>query len=253
MPETITCMGISLHLSSKQEVQQAIAAATPEKAVRIATLNPEFMLEGQKNKAFAQSLASMTHCIIDGSGLYFTLSINHRLRHTPSHAPELYHGADLVQDLCAQYAEGSKSFFFLGGKPGVAEQAATAIRRRHPQIAIVGTDDGGSISANPTAVSERTAQLLKESKPDILLVGFGSPKQELWMTQAAKNLSIPVMIGVGGTLDFYSQKKRASKAFQSLHLEWLYRATTEPGHWKRAYRATMVYGFRALRWLISTR
>ncbi|HSI21339.1 MAG TPA: WecB/TagA/CpsF family glycosyltransferase, partial [Verrucomicrobiae bacterium] len=70
-------------------------------------------------------------------------------------------------------------------------------------------------------------------------------KQELWI-DAARDLPISTMVGIGGTFGFYTTKKRAPKLFRALHLEWLFRALTEPGHAKRAWRAVVVFSCVAL-------
>jgi N-acetylglucosaminyldiphosphoundecaprenol N-acetyl-beta-D-mannosaminyltransferase len=79
------------------------------------------------------------------------------------------------------------------------------------------------------------ANQIREAQPDILLVAFGNPKQEKWIGMFRRQLSVPVMIGVGGSLDFIAgERKRAPLWMQKLGLEWLFRLLQEPGRlWKR--------------------
>jgi N-acetylglucosaminyldiphosphoundecaprenol N-acetyl-beta-D-mannosaminyltransferase len=235
-------MSARFSLSSRKEILSAINEATPSSKIRIATVNPEFMLESRRNQSFRRALAEMSHCIIDGSGLFFMLKLA-GFKHV-----ELYHGSDLVHDLLTGGQEVNRRFFLLGGPPGQAERAAQAITSRYPGIRVVGATDGGIIDAKSVALDPELERQLKDASPDILLVGFGAPKQELWI-QAATDLPIPVMIGIGGTLGFYTDKKRAPRWMRTLHLEWLYRSLTEPGHWKRAYRAAVVFPLSALFWI----
>src|SRR5688572_4509952 len=100
MPHKITFMSAQMNLSSKAEVLAAIQNSNSQNRVTIATANPEFILETAHNPAFQKSLAEKTHTIIDGSGLFFGLSLWSRLKRLPK--PELYHGSDLVADLFAQ-------------------------------------------------------------------------------------------------------------------------------------------------------
>jgi UDP-N-acetyl-D-mannosaminuronic acid transferase (WecB/TagA/CpsF family) len=145
-------------LAAPEELRTAIHHASPVHPVRCATLNPEFMVEAGRNTAFRNALAAMTHCTIDGSGLLFFLRLWRTLygRRIPesrradwSAALHRYPGADLVEDLLSRYAQGERSFFFLGGEPGgegtpgQAEQAATALQRRYPRLRLVGTASGG--------------------------------------------------------------------------------------------------------------
>ncbi len=248
MPQQLKFMSAQMAVSTRQEMLQAIDDATAEQPVRIATPNPEFMLEASQNSAFRRALASMTHCSLDGSGLYFML-LFWRMFKPSQPSFEHYHGSDLVTDLFERYSDGSRRFFFLGNGQIVA-QAAAALRQHYPQIQIVGTGDAGPVATHTVVIEPELLTTLKEARPDILLVGLGAPKQELWIEAAAQELSIPVMAGVGGSLHFYTDRRRAPGLVRTLHLEWLWRAVTEPGHWRRAWRAVIVFPFQALLWII---
>ena len=242
-------MSVELNLANKAEVLEAIDKATGENSVQLATVNPEFILEAEKNTAFRKSLSQMTHAIIDGSGLFFMINLWEKI--TSHTSFELYHGADLVDDLLQAYQDGSKSFFLLGGPPELAKQAAKAIKLRFPESKIVGATDGGMIDPQNVQVDPILAAELEKANPDIVLVGFGAPKQELWISLAKNSLKIPVMIGVGGTFGFYTNKKRAPQIVRSLHLEWFSRVIHEKGHWKRALKAVIVFPTHALWWMIN--
>ena len=125
-----------------------------------------------------------------------------------------------------------------------------SLQQQYSALKIVGTSDGGIISKDIINIDSTLQEILLQAHPDILLVGFGAPKQELWI-QLARSLPIPVMIGVGGSLDFMVTKKRAPVLFQKTLLEWLYRSFTEKGHFKRAYRATIVFSCATLWWIIT--
>jgi N-acetylglucosaminyldiphosphoundecaprenol N-acetyl-beta-D-mannosaminyltransferase len=254
MPKRISFRSVELAITQRQEALAAIDAATVAKPIRIATANPEFIEIASEHTAFKDALQNMTHVTIDGSGLYFALALWSFL--TGKHLkPQLYHGADMVHDLLERYRNGQKTFFFLGGQPGVMAQAAERLKHSYPELAIAGTEDGGIISTEKGNLSKDLEKQLLAAKPDILIVGFGAPKQELWI-DAATHLPIPVMIGVGGTLDFQTSdfqrsKKRAPKLVRSLHMEWLYRAFSEKGHWRRVVRAVVVFPLRSLSWIVK--
>lgn len=243
MSSKASFLGITANVASKDEVLYTIDTATAAAPIRIATLNPEFILAAQHNQAFVSAIAAMTECTIDGTGLMFYLKLCKQRLGLAS--VELYHGADMIEDLFRIYSQGSKSFFFLGGMPGAMEASAASLKQRYPQLAIVGAEDGGVIDSNAPLDPQLIAKIMT-AKPDILLVGFGAPQQELWITKAAEALHVPVMVGIGGALTFYSQKKRAPAAMRSLHLEWLWRSLTEKGHLKRAFRAVVIFPLVAL-------
>lgn len=246
---TVTFRGVELKLSTKERLLHTLDTASVTHPVRLATVNPEFIELAQRHTAFRTALNAMTHALIDGSGLFFALGLLKKIKPNPFPLVR-YAGSDLVQDLFRRYSHGEKSFFFLGGAPGVMEQAAKHIKKRHPELTIVGVQDGGRVSAEQGSLTADLEEKLRKAKPDILLVAFGAPKQELWI-HAAQNLPIPVMIGIGGSLDFHILKKRAPKLVRALHFEWLYRGLTEKGHGRRLVTAVPVFTLRSVSWLIK--
>ena len=248
MPEQTKLFSIESNLTSRAEMLEVIEAATPAKPVRIATLNAQFFMLARNNTRFSAALSRMTHTVIDGSGPAILAKISSRLGFTP--AISRYPGADLVHDIFEKYADGSRRIMLLGGNPGIAEAAAKNLTTRFPQLNIVSATDGGLVdSENPQPTADQL-ELINESRPDILLVGFGAPKQELWI-DAAKGLPVMVMIGVGGSFGFYTTKKRAPQWMRGLGLEWLYRGLTEPGHWGRVFQAIILFPLAAIGWLIK--
>ena len=94
-----------------------------------------------------------------------------------------------------------------------------------------------------SSVLEMDRAILDESAadPDVLLVAFGNPKQEKWIGMYGRELGIPVMIGIGATLDFIAgHMQRAPEWMQNSGLEWLYRLLQEPGRMWRRYVVDMV-------------
>jgi N-acetylglucosaminyldiphosphoundecaprenol N-acetyl-beta-D-mannosaminyltransferase len=79
--------------------------------------------------------------------------------------------------------------------------------------------------------------------PELLLVAFGHPKQEMWIARHLPDLpSVKVAVGIGGTLDYWSgAKKRAPQFLRSLGLEWFWRLMQEPKRWRRIFDAVVVF------------
>jgi N-acetylglucosaminyldiphosphoundecaprenol N-acetyl-beta-D-mannosaminyltransferase len=243
MPKEITFMQVTFQLSTKTEVLEAIDTATTEQSIRIATLNPEFMLLAQHNQHFREALSQMTHCIIDGAGLYFALRMS-------GIRAERYAGSTLMANLFEKYSDGSKSFFLVGGKVNHAQDAVRTISQKYPLITTINGTDGGIIEKNPIKVDPALISTIQSAKTDVLFVGFGAPKQELWIQAAIKDKPANVMIGVGGSFGFYTNKKRAPEWMRTLYLEWLYRGLTESGHWKRVIRAVIIFPLQVVGWMI---
>jgi len=187
-------MRLEAMIDEPEALLAAIDAATLKKSVRIATLNPEMALDANSRPDFREAVQHMTDCCIDGTGLFIWARI------AGLKPPKRYHGADLVHDLFERYQDGSHSFYLLGGQGDRARTAQVEIEHRFPGLRIVGAEGGGKIPSQDVSIDPELAERIQQAAPDILLVGFGAPKQELWINAARELNLAPVMIGVGGTI-----------------------------------------------------
>jgi alpha-1,3-mannosyltransferase len=125
--------------------------------------------------------------------------------------------------------------FLLGGKPGVAERAAIAMRRIAPQHKYVGTHRGHLDASAEREVADR----IRATQANLVIVGFGNPDQEIWMAKYARELGVDLVIGVGALLDFQAGSiPRAPGWMQRVRAEWLHRLVLEP---KRLWKRYVVY------------
>ena len=188
------------------------------------TANPEIVLRCREDAAYAAAVNGAKLVLADGVGDLCAA----RILGTP--LPGRVAGADLVPRLLARLAERGGSVFLYGARPGVAQRAGEKLKSAYPGLRIAGTENG--------YISDETALLeaLEREKPDLLLLGLGAPRQELWMAENRQRTPA-VMIGVGGLLDvFAGDIPRAPEAWQRLGLEWLYRLLREPRRFKRVIR-----------------
>lgn len=134
-------------------------------------------------------------------------------------------GVEIADRLIARSAEMGYRVFLLGAAPGVAELAAERMRLKHPGCHIVGARHGYFPPDDDTLVAQEVAA----TKPDVLLVGMGMPRQENFILATRDVIGAPVAIGVGGTFDVFSGKtRRAPRLFQAMHVEWLWRLILNP-------------------------
>ena len=121
--------------------------------------------------------------------------------------------------------------YLLGGKPGIAEQAAENMKKTHPKLCICGTADGYFKDEAPVIAR------INEARADVVFVCLGAPKQECFMHDHRAELNVHLMIGLGGSLDgFAGTVRRAPKWMIRLQLEWLYRLLREPSRIGRMMR-----------------
>jgi N-acetylglucosaminyldiphosphoundecaprenol N-acetyl-beta-D-mannosaminyltransferase len=141
---------------------------------------------------------------------------------------ERVYGPDLMLAVCdAGRAVGLRHYLF-GGVPGVALELKQKLTARFPGLEIVGTFTPPFRELNP----EETDALKREvaqTRPDVIWVGLGTPKQERFMARFAAELDAGVLIGVGAAFDFHSGRVRqAPRWIQRSGFEWLFRLATEP-------------------------
>ncbi|HHV79227.1 MAG TPA: WecB/TagA/CpsF family glycosyltransferase [Firmicutes bacterium] len=195
----------------------------------VITANPEFVYSLHHTPRLRELLDRADMVVADGSGVV----IASKLLGCP--LPERVPGVDLVEGVLntGQVSE----VYLLGGKPGVAVEAGRNLQGRFPHVHLVGTHHGYfGIEEEATLIAE-----IAGSGAQLLLVGMGAPKQEMWLLEHKHELKVPVMIGVGGSLDVFAGRvKRAPGWAQRSHLEWLYRMVSEP---KRFYRLPRLLWF----------
>ncbi|HHV46574.1 MAG TPA: WecB/TagA/CpsF family glycosyltransferase [Tissierellia bacterium] len=198
----------------------------------ICTPNTEIVMAA-RDDAYLKNLINGFDLIIpDGIGLIY----GSRIRKKP--LKERVTGFDLSVNMLEIADEKGYSIFLLGGKEGVAKKASENIIKKYPNIKIAGVHNGyfkGSHNGYKDHDEEmKVIEMINSSKPDIIFVGLGFPKQEIWISENRHRIYGKVIIGNGGTMDILSgNAKRAPVAFQRLGLEWLYRLMKEPSRIRR--------------------
>jgi N-acetylglucosaminyldiphosphoundecaprenol N-acetyl-beta-D-mannosaminyltransferase len=144
--------------------------------------------------------------------------------------PQRVTGADLVLELMESAdAHGGVRVFLLGAGPGVAERAAKRIVARWPAVEVVGTYSPPFGFEHNAAENAAILERITACRPDVVIVGLGAPKQELWVHANRPELNASVALCVGATIDFLAgNKRRAPRWMQKFGLEWFHRAITEP-------------------------
>jgi N-acetylglucosaminyldiphosphoundecaprenol N-acetyl-beta-D-mannosaminyltransferase len=190
----------------------------------VVTPNPEIVMRARSQAALARAIERSDLALADGVGLRWA----GRLLHRPIR--EVVPGSDLVVRLADRAASGQR-WFLLGGAPGAAEEAGRALQRRNPGLVVAGTVDG---APDPT-FDRQAIRAIQESAPvDVLLVAYGAPGQEIWMTRNQPRLRVPLAMGVGGTFNFLAGRSPVPPAFvRRANAIWLFRLVTEPWRWRR--------------------
>ncbi|HYG21210.1 MAG TPA: WecB/TagA/CpsF family glycosyltransferase [Verrucomicrobiae bacterium] len=228
-----------------QRIEDMIASRRPH---YIATANMDFVVQARADLELRRILFEADLVLCDGTPLVWAS----RLLANP--LPERVAGADMVPELIRVAAEKGYRLFLLGAAPEAAERAVANLRRQHPNLQIAGHYSPPFkplLEMDHDDINRR----IRDAKPDILLVSFGCPKQEKWISMNYQSLNVPVSIGVGATIDFLGgQMKRAPRWMQRSGLEWVYRLMQEPRRLFKRYAVDMgVFGTQFLcQWFRSS-
>jgi N-acetylglucosaminyldiphosphoundecaprenol N-acetyl-beta-D-mannosaminyltransferase len=138
------------------------------------------------------------------------------------------YGPDTTLLLCEAAAREGWRCYFYGGGEGVAAAMSDVLRRRFPGLEIAGSS---APPFRPLNAEEVAAEIrrINEAEPDLVFVGLGSPKQELWMAAHRPALQAAVLLGVGAAFDFHTGRiRQAPRWMMRSGLEWLFRLAQEP-------------------------
>lgn len=144
---------------------------------------------------------------------------------------ERVYGPDFLR---AVFEHGAQlRHFFYGGGPGIAERVAETMDRSYDDCRVVGYFTPPMLE--PGAIDHEAIKVINEARPDVVWVGLGHPKQELWMNVMASELEVPVLAGVGAAFDFIAgTQKEAPVWMKRAGLQWLHRLASEPTRlWRR--------------------
>jgi N-acetylglucosaminyldiphosphoundecaprenol N-acetyl-beta-D-mannosaminyltransferase len=192
------------------------------------TPNVDHVVQAERHAAFREAYARADLCLADGMPLLWASRV------LGSPLPEKVSGSDLLLPLMRLAAERAWRVYLLGGAPGVAVEAAEKLADELG-VNVVGTD---SPMVDLDGLAERSDEIVEQvaaTRPDLVLVAFGAPKQELWIDRFGSRIRPAVAIGVGASLDFVvGRTKRAPAWMSRVGLEWLFRLGQEPRRlWRR--------------------
>jgi exopolysaccharide biosynthesis WecB/TagA/CpsF family protein len=195
----------------------------------ITTPNLDFLYNASNDQHFMQILNSSSLNIPDGKPLILLSRVLGRP------LKEKVSGADFFVEVCRKSVDKNISIFLLGSAPGVADKAKGNLEERFNGIDIVGARSPSFGFEKDEVESRELVEKINIVSPDILFVGVGSPKQELWIDKYLDQLDVKVAIGVGASFDFAAGNVKIPPPYiKKIGFAWLWRLTLEPKRlWKR--------------------
>ena len=214
-----------------QETLQAINQLIQEnKSAYVVTPNVDHIVQLETNRELQEVYKSASLILTDGKPLLWIAN----WYGTP--IKEKISGSDLFPLLCDMAANKGYKMFFLGAAEGVAKKAAENLVMKYKGLQVVGTYSPPFGFENNKNEMDKIKNMIKASKPDILIVGLGCPKQEKFMYHHCKELGVPISLGLGASFDFEAGNiKRAPRWMANHGLEWLFRITQDPRRMAKRY------------------
>jgi N-acetylglucosaminyldiphosphoundecaprenol N-acetyl-beta-D-mannosaminyltransferase len=231
LPPTVRLGATEVHPLTMDEAVGAVMdlAAKAEPAL-VVTPNVDHLVMLERDARFADAYRRASLRLADGAPLVLLA----RVLHTP--IPERVAGSDLIFRVLAAAEAQERSVFLFGGQPETSSRAVDVLRRSFPTLRIAGTatpmvdiDTPGDDEAEALAQVRRT-------RPDILIMFLGTPKQEVWFWARQPLLPPVVALALGGTIDMVAgTKRRAPRWLQRIGLEWTWRLAQDPVRLGRRY------------------
>lgn len=247
-------LGVRIDNLEKKEILERISNFLDEPRFhQIATVNPEFTLEAQKNEKFQNILNASDLNVADGMGIRFAF-----WRHGEKLQARIA-GADLMLEILRLAEEKNLKIFLAARKDGLStwQETREAILKIYPNLQIEGAnldchsrENGNPVANQSVSTLDSRRSLSSQSgggnDKNILFCNFGAPHQEFFINRV-KCDTIRLAIGVGGSFDFLTGKVcRAPKWMRKMGLEWLWRLILQPKRIGRIFRAVIVFPFKVV-------
>ncbi|MGE4231747.1 MAG: WecB/TagA/CpsF family glycosyltransferase [Bacteriovoracia bacterium] len=203
--------------------------------------NVHTVVTGFQNPDYAAVTNGATIATADGVPLIWASKLFHKSR-----GSNVIHGRASGPNIMARVFEQDDTFrhYFYGSTQDVLDELKKNLSTKFPKLQCAGFFSPPFRQAQTPQTPLTNEEIedckrINESNADIVWVGLGAPKQEIWMYRARKHLTAPVLVGVGAAFDFLAgNKKRAPQWMQKAGLEWSYRMIQEPKRLASRYMKT---------------
>jgi len=248
LPNQAPVVGSSISMTSYSEVLAAIADRPTDTAMVISVCNVHSVMSARKDPDLATALEGSDITTPDGVPLVWAL------RWTENPEQERVYGPTLMRRALREDDARKWRHYLYGSTEDTIVKLIGSIAEIAPEAQIVGHT---APPFRPLTEDEQRDHLdaIRESGADIVWVGLGMPKQELWMHAVRHQLPGVALVGVGAAFDFIAGNvKEAPLWMRKASLEWLYRLMKEPRRlWRRYIWNNPAYVILLARQLITAK
>lgn len=223
-------MGVKLHAPTLDMlIDDVLTLARDRSSTSLITyLNAHCVNLYHRLPEYREALQEAAYLYADG------MSVVKAARRLGLAVPERLSAAHFFDRFCERCSKESLLLYFLGSTRPVVRAAAENLRERFPELKIVGWWHGhfelGDLE------EERIITEIRAFKPDLLIVGMGAPRQEVWLARHRERLNVPAAWCVGAMFEYFAgTRARAPRWMRERGLEWLFRLALEPRRLGRRY------------------
>jgi len=241
-PQSSRIFDIPIDLGQPDEMMNRITGWVADKGPtrKVMYVNAHVLNQSRQYPELRAALETADLVYCDGYGVRLAakaldVEIPHRMT-----------GADWIWDLATMCERSGQSLYLLGSEPGVTREAAERLAKRYPNLQVAGSHHGYFEPGSPHG--DRVIEDINERRPDIVLVGMGTPRQEMWVEHNANRIEGSVVWTVGALFDYVSGRvPRAPHWLADNGLEWIFRLAIEPQRmWRRYLLGNPVFISRVL-------
>jgi N-acetylglucosaminyldiphosphoundecaprenol N-acetyl-beta-D-mannosaminyltransferase len=235
-PSKVSVVGIPISTTSYDDVIEKLTNRPTDRATVVAVCNVHSVMSARRDASLRESISAAEIATPDGVPIVWGLRALARKDQERVYGPELMRRA-FVDDV------GWKHYLY-GSTPETLAQLEKKLAEIAPDAAIVGAFSPPFRDLTPSE-SDAAMEAIRTSGADVVWVGLGMPKQELWMHRIRPELPGVALLGVGAAFDFLAgTKKQAPAWMQKAGIEWLFRLIQEPRRlWRRYVWNNPAYAF----------
>lgn len=240
-------LGITVNALSISQLNALIAEAIVSNQRRIIAhhnLHSIYLYHHDYQMRAFYAKADYTH--VDGMALVFLgrlLGLSLKREHRVTYA-------DWIYPLISEAAQQGWRVFYLGSKPGVAEQGAKILQQKFPNLQIA-TAHGYFDACSDSEDNQAVLAAINAYQPHVLMVGMSMPRQERWVLDNLESIYAIAILPCGACMDYVAGAVPTPPRWAGRWgLEWLFRLIVEPG---RLWRRYFVEPWFLLRWLLTGR
>jgi N-acetylglucosaminyldiphosphoundecaprenol N-acetyl-beta-D-mannosaminyltransferase len=221
--DTVALFGMPItNVNMAQAVERVEEYILSGKTHQIATANLDFARNSLRDPYLHRIICECSMVLPDGAPMLWASNM--------FRAPlqQRVTGVDLIPELARLSQEKGYGIYLLGSSEKSSQAAVKVLTDRFPGMRIVGRHCP-PVAPLHEMNHEELIRKINETNPQIILVGFGNPKQEIWIYRHKDRFPPGVVIGIGGSLDIIAGTlMRAPLWMRRLQVEWLFRMVQEP-------------------------